>query len=172
MTLADRTIVVTGAASGIGAETAALLKREGAYVIGVDRHRAGEADEWRQADLLDRDSINDLVEGLPSGLHGLANIAGLPPTAPPGDVIKVNLRGLQLLTNALVPKLADGASIVNLASSAGNRWADSLDQILEFESSRPATIWKKADEATSSPKKPWWCGPCRTDGPGSTAASG
>lgn len=134
MTLADRTIVVTGAASGIGAETAALLRREGAYVIGVDRHPAGEADEWRQADLLDRDSINDLVEGLPTGLHGLANIAGLPPTAPPGHVIKVNLRGLQLLTNALVPKLADGASIVNLASSAGNRWADSLDQILEFES--------------------------------------
>ena len=132
--LADRTFVVTGAASGIGAETTAELMRRGAYVIGVDRTRVDEADEWRSVDLLERSSIADLVESLPSGLNGLANIAGLPPSAPPADVLKVNLRSLQILTESVVPKLADGASIVNLASSAANRWKEGIDQIIEFES--------------------------------------
>lgn len=132
--LANRTFVVTGAASGIGAETTAELMRRGAYVIGVDRTRVDKADEWRSVDLLERRSIADLVEDLPSGLNGLANIAGLPPSAPPADVLKVNLRSLQILTELVIPKLADGASIVNLASSAGNRWREAIDQIIEFES--------------------------------------
>ena len=47
------------------------------------------------------------------------NCAGLPPTAPANLVLKVNLVGLKHLTLGLVGKLADGASIVNLASLAG-----------------------------------------------------
>ena len=35
--LSEKTIVVTGAASGIGAETAKQLKAVGAKVIGLDR---------------------------------------------------------------------------------------------------------------------------------------
>lgn len=133
MPLKNKTIVVTGAASGIGAETAAELQRQGATVIGVDRHPVSDVAASVTAHLADRGSISGLVSSLPDRIDGLANIAGLPPTSPPGDVIKVNLRGLQLLTVALIPKLADGASIVNLASSAGNRWAEHLDQIREFE---------------------------------------
>lgn len=134
MELTGRTIVVTGAASGIGAETSVELRRRGAHVIGVDRNPVEVADEWIAADLGDLGSIESLVDALPSEMSGLANIAGLPPTAPPEEVIKVNLRGPQILTRGLIPKLADGASIVNLASSAGNRWHESLAQILEFES--------------------------------------
>ena len=69
---------------------------------------------------------------LPWGAHGLCNIAGLPPSAPPEVVLAVNARGLQYFTEAMIPKLADGASIVNVASLAGNRWADSIKQIREF----------------------------------------
>jgi len=130
---AGRTFVVAGAASGIGAETTAWLRRQGAYVIGVDRHPVEGADEYLHVELLDPNSIKDLSDKLPSGLSGLANIAGLPPAAAPGDVIKVNFRGLQVLTEHLIPKLTDGASIVNLASSAGNRWTNAVDQIQEFE---------------------------------------
>ena len=63
------------------------------------------------------------IAALPAGLHGLANIAGLPPTKSPEAVLKVNLVGLKYLTTRLLPKLADGASIVNLASLAGLGWA-------------------------------------------------
>ncbi len=83
-----------------------------------------------QADLSDRGSIDALVAALPSGIHGLANIAGLPPTRPANAVVKVNLVGLKHLTHSLIPKLADGAAIVNLASLAGLGWADAKDAVV------------------------------------------
>ncbi len=123
--LKGKTIVVTGAASGIGAQTAELLAERGAEVISVDIHQPPRpVGRVVSADLSDKASIDRLVETLPAGLHGLANIAGLPPTRPPQAVVAVNLVGLKYLTTRLVPKLADGASIVNLASLAGLGWAD------------------------------------------------
>jgi NAD(P)-dependent dehydrogenase (short-subunit alcohol dehydrogenase family) len=119
-----KTVVVTGAASGIGAATAALLAERGAEVLAVDLNRPRpEAGRFLQADLSDKASIDALVAALPAGVHGLANIAGLPPTRPAAEVVAVNLVGLKYLTTRLVPKLADGASIVNLASLAGLGWS-------------------------------------------------
>ena len=125
----DRTYIVTGAASGIGAATVALLKAEGARIIGVDRNETADVDEFFEADLSNAASIGALIEALPEGANGLANIAGLPPTAPAESVIRVNLTGLMTLSEGLVPKLSDGASIVNLASLAGVGWAQNLDQV-------------------------------------------
>ena len=124
-----RTIIVTGAASGIGAQTARLLSEQGAHVIGVDRNEADHCETVFKADLSDRAAIEALVEQLPAGAHGLANIAGLPPTLPAEQVLKVNMLGLRHLTDTLVPKLADGASIVNLASLAGFGWPEAPDQV-------------------------------------------
>lgn len=132
MSLAGKTIVVTGAASGIGAASARLLLERGVRVIGVDR-KPTNLDEHFTADLRDPAVIDELVAGLPHGIDGLANVAGLPPTAPAADVLKVNLKAVQRLTTDLVPKMSDGASIVNLVSSAGNRWSDALGQIREVE---------------------------------------
>lgn len=123
-----KTYIVTGAASGIGAETAKVLKDHGARVIGVDRNEAIGVDAFFQADLSDPTSIDALVAQLPEGVDGLANIAGLPPTAPASLVLKVNLYGLQRLTLGLIPKLSEGASIVNLASLAGFGWPNAVDQ--------------------------------------------
>ncbi len=129
--LQGKTIVVTGAASGIGAATAALAAAWGAEVISVDIHTpARPVGRFLQADLSDPASIDRLVAALPPGANGLANIAGLPPTRPPAEVLKVNLVGLKYLTRQLVPKLADGASIVNLASLAGLGWADARTAVL------------------------------------------
>lgn len=124
-----KTYIVTGAASGIGAETAKTLKQQGAYVIGVDRNEALDVDQFLQVDLSDADSIDALISNVPDGVNGLANIAGLPPTAPASLVMQVNLYGLQRLTLGLMPKLADGASIANLASLAGFGWPNAVDQI-------------------------------------------
>jgi NAD(P)-dependent dehydrogenase (short-subunit alcohol dehydrogenase family) len=128
-TMTRRTIVVTGAASGIGAAICEALTREGARVIAVDRNPVAGLKESLQADLTRPDEVTALIKALPEGLDGLANSAGLPPTAAAEAVLRVNLIGLKQLTLGLIPKLAEGASIVNLASLAGVAWPDHLPQV-------------------------------------------
>lgn len=140
MSVTDKTIVVTGAASGIGEETAAELRRRGAVVIGVDKDPASGVDELFEADLSDRDSIDDLIARLPRDIAGLCNIAGVAPTQPGELVLRVNTLALRHLTVAMEPKLADGASIVNLASMAGNGWRDNIDQVRELLAADWSTI--------------------------------
>lgn len=126
----NKTFIVTGVSSGIGAATAQLLRAEGARVLGVDvREPAGHVDDFHQADLGNRASLDRLVAALPHGIDGLANIAGLPPTHAAAQVLRVNLLAPRYLTQALVPKLVDGASIVNLASAAGAGWARAVAAI-------------------------------------------
>ena len=137
--LAGKTVVVTGCASGIGRETARLAKALGADVLGVDvRHTEEHVDELYVADLTDRRTIQALVRALPDGIDGIANVAGLPPTAPAEKVLLVNFVGLKFFTEAMIPKLNEGASIANLASLAGFFWADAVPAVraaqdLEFE---------------------------------------
>ncbi len=143
--LNGKTIVVTGCASGIGLETARELVRQHATVIGVDRHDTNAPEQFFQADLPSPENIDALVAELPDGLDGLCNIAGLPPTAPADAVLKVNALGLQRLTMGLIPKLATGASITNLASLAGLGWPDAIAQLEEFETIDFGTVADFAD---------------------------
>lgn len=132
--LRDKIIVVTGCSSGIGYETAKLIKHLGGDVIGVDRNKIEDyVDELYLADLSDRRTIKALVNALPSRIDGIANIAGLPPTAPADQVLKVNLVGLKYFTELMIGKLNDNASIVNLASLAGFGWPKALDAIKASE---------------------------------------
>ncbi|MDP1533804.1 MAG: SDR family oxidoreductase, partial [Rubrivivax sp.] len=86
-------------------------------------------DELYRADLADPRMIQALIAALPDGVNGIANVAGLPPTATPELVLKVNLVGLKAFTLGMIPKLADGAAIVNLASLAGFGWAAQVPAI-------------------------------------------
>ncbi|MBV0910907.1 coniferyl-alcohol dehydrogenase [Anianabacter salinae] len=132
--LKGKTIVVTGSASGIGLETARVFTAMGATVLGVDvTKRFDHVEEFYRADLTDGRTIDALVDALPDGIDGLANIAGLPPTAPADKVLAVNLFGLKRLTLGLIPKMSDGASIVNLASLAGFGWPQAIAAIRASE---------------------------------------
>ena len=132
---AGQRIVVTGAASGIGAATAAAFTAAGAQVIGIDRNPAeGFSGEFIQADLSSPHGVAAAAEQVRGEIHGLANIAGVPGTAPFELVLKVNVLGLRDLTGALLPKLADGGFITNLASSVAAGWAGRRDQLFGFTS--------------------------------------
>ena len=127
--LSGKTIVFTGSASGIGAGTAQHLKELGAQVIGADINTSTSVDDSFHLDLSVKSSIDEFIEKLPNQIDGLANVAGLPPTAPPEQVIKVNLVGPMYLTHQLISRLKDGSAIVNVSSIAASRWHESVDQI-------------------------------------------
>lgn len=133
-------VVVTGAARGIGAQTARQAAAEGARVIVSDIQRdAGEklAAELPDArffphDVGDEGDWNKLTELCRSegGVHGLVNNAGIydPRLIEDTDVaffernVRINqlgtLLGIQFVQKAAP---AEGASIVNLSSLSGLR---------------------------------------------------
>jgi len=130
MTINGKKILVTGVASGIGAETAKVLKEQGATVIGMDLNEPqANVDQYIKVDFSDPASIEKAVASAPGGIDALCNIAGVPPTKERALVLKVNFMGLRHFTELMIDKLSDGASIVNVASLAGLGWPQAGDQI-------------------------------------------
>ncbi len=130
MSFTNKRIIVTGAASGIGAATAKLLKSKGAYIIAFDLKEATEnVDEYIPIDLSDDSSIHEAVSTINGKVDALCNIAGVPPTLPLDVQLKVNFYGLRTFTEAIIPHLNDGASIINLASMAGMGWRENIDNV-------------------------------------------
>jgi NAD(P)-dependent dehydrogenase (short-subunit alcohol dehydrogenase family) len=126
--LLDKTIVVTGCCSGIGADFAKLARSQGARVIGVDRSDPTlTLDGFVKADLGDPKAIDEALAQLPLRIDALANIAGVPGTAPVDAVARVNYLGLRHLTHSLLPRMREGGSIVNIASILGAEWPARLE---------------------------------------------
>ncbi|KAB0547025.1 SDR family oxidoreductase [Pseudomonas argentinensis] len=127
MKLHDKTLIVTGAASGIGAEVARLARCAGARVIALDRHEPQiSVHAYHAVDLGDPASIDQVIARLPERIDGLCNIAGVPGTAPAELVGRVNYLGLRHLSEGLLPRLAGGC-IVNAASILGAEWPQRLE---------------------------------------------
>jgi NAD(P)-dependent dehydrogenase (short-subunit alcohol dehydrogenase family) len=137
--LQGRVVLVTGVSSGLGAHFCAVLKSQGAVVIGLSRRPPPQSlgiDLSLQADVSHADSVQsalDRVDTFLQGnpLYGLINNAGIAVTAPlhdtaPDDfarVVATNLGGVAHMTRAAVPLLrrAAGSVIVNIASVLGLR---------------------------------------------------
>jgi len=136
----SRTYAVTGVASGIGAALAKTLKAQGHTVIGYDVHETSEnVDHFVPLDLGDETSIISAAAKTPVRLDGLCNNAGVPPRSGMEAVIlQVNFLGTRAFTDAMLPHLKDGASIVNMASRAGHGWRDNLDQNMRLAALRRA----------------------------------
>lgn len=123
MSLQGKTIVITGVSSGIGAEVARLARFQGATVIGMDRNDPSlTLDGFVKADLGSTAAIDAAVAQLPARIDGFCNIAGVPGTADGDLVARVNYLGLRHLTEAVLPRMPRGASIVNVASILGAEW--------------------------------------------------
>jgi NAD(P)-dependent dehydrogenase (short-subunit alcohol dehydrogenase family) len=105
----QRTIVVTGSASGMGAATVARLERAGHRVVGVDlRDATVTADlgtpDGRAAAIA---GVTDAVDGAIDGIVTWAGVAGL--TDRPGSLLaSVNYFGTVAVLDGLRPLLAAG----------------------------------------------------------------
>lgn len=128
MSMQGKTIVVTGVSSGIGADTARLLRQQGARVIGVDRNEPMlTLDGFVKADLGQESAIDAAVQQLPARIDALCNVAGVPGTAPVDSVARVNYLGLRHLVNKLSERMPEGGSVVNISSILGAEWPQRLD---------------------------------------------
>ncbi|MCL4141799.1 UNVERIFIED_CONTAM: hypothetical protein GTU68_040878, partial [Idotea baltica] len=123
--LFGKTIVVTGVASGIGRRTAELAGQLGAEVIGVDRSRPDRATgTFVEGDLSTEAGVKALADVLPGQLDGLCNVAGVSGNTGAANTLAINFFGLRGLTEALLPKIREGGSVVNVASIAGFGWRE------------------------------------------------
>jgi NAD(P)-dependent dehydrogenase (short-subunit alcohol dehydrogenase family) len=129
-----RTVVVTGAASGIGAEMARLFIEAGADVVAsdIDLPAVQGAAACIRTDVSDEDSVRELIDSTVrarGGIDILCNNAGIGSTT---DVVgcsldewervfAVNVRGVFLGTKYAVPGFLERGHgvIVNTASAAG-----------------------------------------------------
>lgn len=116
-----RTVVVTGAASGMGAATAARLEAAGQRVIGIDQRDAEVVADLgtaagRQSAV---DAVAELSDGVIDGLVTWAGVAGL--TDLPGSLlVSVNHFGTVALLDGLRPLLARGDRPAAVAISSNS----------------------------------------------------
>ncbi|MER7672325.1 oxidoreductase [Kitasatospora sp. NPDC096128] len=152
-----RTIVVTGATSGLGAVTARELARAGAHVVlAVRDTRRGEAlarnlpgsTEVRRLDLADLSSVRGFAADWEGPLDVLVNNAGVMaiPEARTADGFEMQLGTNHLgpfaLTNLLLPHLTD--RVVTVASNAHRRPGVDIDfdDLDARRQSKPYSPWR------------------------------
>ncbi|TFC54682.1 MULTISPECIES: SDR family NAD(P)-dependent oxidoreductase [unclassified Cryobacterium] len=137
-----KTVIVTGAGSGIGRATAARVAREGGRVIAVDISEERLDDfvaELAGADIVpvvanitDDTAIAAIVEAAGGQIDALANVAGIMDDMTPVHevtdavwqrVFAINVDGSMKLMRAVVPGMLERqyGSIVNVASEAALR---------------------------------------------------
>jgi 3-hydroxy acid dehydrogenase / malonic semialdehyde reductase len=134
MDLQDKTAIVTGASSGIGAATVRKLREAGVKVVGGARRvERIEADLALPLDVTDEESCGQFVGRAVSELGGidvLYNNAGLALGRYPFDesteedeatVLHTNLDGALRMTRLCLPHMRDGGHILFTGSVAGRQ---------------------------------------------------
>lgn len=136
--LEGKTILVTGASSGIGRATAIACSQMGAVVVVTGRNESrlqetldaleGSGHQMIVADIANDDQIDYLVDQIPA-INGLVNNAGITETCPTqfikreklNRVMEVNTIAPILLTQRILKKkkLVKGGSIVFTCSISG-----------------------------------------------------
>ncbi|HVU59985.1 MAG TPA: SDR family oxidoreductase [Candidatus Saccharimonadales bacterium] len=136
---AGKTVIVTGAGSGIGRATASRVAREGGRVIAVDISKDW-LDDFKKSlpkgnittvvgDITDDAGVAKIVATAGPAIDGLANVAGIMDNFTPlhemtdevwNRVMNVNVLGMMKLSRAVLPKMlaSRAGSIVNIGSEA------------------------------------------------------
>ncbi|MCS5679258.1 MAG: coniferyl-alcohol dehydrogenase [Acidimicrobiales bacterium] len=142
-----RIVLVTGAATGMGAETAALLVNAGAEVHAMDiAEVTGPVAGSQRVDLGDSTSIDGVLDALPERIDAVMNCAGIPGGTrfDARTVMRVNFLGLRHLTEAIFDRIPSGGSVTSIASLAGGGWTNHVTELTELLATgdfRAAEAW-------------------------------
>ena len=100
-------VAITGAATGIGAQVAALIKASGADVTAFDiTEPQSNINDWIETDLSDAASIRDAINKTSGSFDALINNAGIPPhDGLEEKILRVNYFGLKTFLNAMLDHL-------------------------------------------------------------------
>ena len=136
--VSGKTVLITGAARGIGAETARRLHAKGANVslVGIEPDRLavlanelGERVDYFHTDVTDVDALNEATAGTVSRFGGIdaviANAGIAPPTQTVADIasadfertLTINLNGVWRTVKATLPHILDSRGHIVLVSS-------------------------------------------------------
>ena len=139
---AGRTVIVTGAGSGIGLATALRVAKEGGRVVAADISKERLDDLVAQhkgldvvpvaGDISTEETVAAVVAAAEGRVDALANVAGIMDKFAPihevdddvwERVFRINVTALMRLTRAVVPLMLEAGtgSVVNVASEAGLR---------------------------------------------------
>lgn len=120
-------VVVTGCASGIGAQVAHQLSRLGARVTQLDlRAPTGTSGaEFVPLDLADPESVAAAAAAIDGDVDALFNVAGV--SSGIGDpllVVRINFLGMRQFTEALIERMPAGSAVTNVSSLAASAYRE------------------------------------------------
>jgi NAD(P)-dependent dehydrogenase (short-subunit alcohol dehydrogenase family) len=124
-------VVVTGAATGVGAGLLDVLAEQGCTDVTVldIKVPSGPHATYLETNLSEEAAVDAAIAAIDGPVHALFNNAGVADTMPPRTVIAVNWLALRKLSLALLPQIPEGGAIVNTASTAGGMWSSHVPQI-------------------------------------------
>jgi len=147
-----KTVVISGAASGMAKSAAELLINLGAKVYAIDLHDIDLPVEKKfKGDLSQQATIDAICAELPQKIDALFLCHGM--AAWPGKEIKVqlvNFLGQKYMIEKLLPRVVDNGSVSLISSVGGFGWQDMIKECMEvinFTTWEETVSWYEAHPA-------------------------
>ncbi|MDL2214241.1 SDR family oxidoreductase [Clostridia bacterium OttesenSCG-928-O13] len=129
--LEGKNVVITGAGSGMGYSATKLLYELGANIYASIRNNPLDIPVHREikADLGQPEGLELFGSEMPDEVEALFLCHGIADAPGNANALSVNLTnffGYKTLTEALLPRIADGGSVTFISSAGGHGWRDSI----------------------------------------------
>jgi NAD(P)-dependent dehydrogenase (short-subunit alcohol dehydrogenase family) len=129
----DKRVLVVGCYSGMGESTAKIVHSLGAEVHGVDyKDPDFELASFTSCDLRSKGEIESMLSSLQGPFDSVFYCAGLPPTHPAIDVMRVNVAAVRAVVEGIQPLVPRGGAISIISSTGGLGFFQHMQEIMEL----------------------------------------